>query len=554
MMVVAAVVGLLAGGLLPGARASAGRGPAVREARPQPAAPEVDLSRSAARQLLGRGYLVPDPGGYDRAKRILSGRPASGAASHRPVAAASGPTTVRKWHGIFDPRATPPDATGAIGPGRYVQLVNTRFGIYRTDGHKLSSGDLGVFTGMGLNYPFLTDPQVIWDAGTRRFYYIVLDFDLAVIANPNRSNRIDFAFGFSKTSIPNNAGDWCKYALSLGYDDPDEGHFLVPDQPHLGDTSDFLLWGVNAFDVLEFPRYVGADVDWATKPPSGRSCPRRDVLETGRQRKLRAASGSLAFTPVVANQIDPARVGWVVAAEHLPTARSSASTLSLFRVSPSGHGTPEVQNRGSPVNVRRYSLPPPARQARGGPGNRLDTLDVRLTQAVSANDPSHGRVAVWTQHTAAGGGGSRVQWYQIDPAHHRLFQQGVVSDPDMFAFNAAISPDRVVRPGVRKFGRAMVLGYNTSSRTTDAAVRMVSKRGTAPQSDAVLVQRSPGPAIDGTCRQFRVCRWGDFPGASPDPSANVNEPRGRVWLTNMWNVDNTPHKIDWRTVIWKAAP
>ena len=141
----------------------------------------------------------------------------------------------------------------------------------------------------------------------------------------------------------------------------------------------------------------------------------------------------------------------------------------------------------------------------------------------------------------------------VDPLHHRLFQRGSVSDPVLYAFNGAVSPDRVVRTGVRKFGRSMVLGFNTSSQATDAAVQMVSKVGTRPQSTFVPIKHSSGPDVDGSCRSSPPCRWGDFSGASPDPAAPVSGSQGFVWLTNMWNVDNRPG-VDWRTIVWKARP
>jgi hypothetical protein len=502
----------------------------------------------ARRQLASWGYLVPHPAAYARAKATLAARwGGRGAASAFPARAA--PSATKTWTGLHDPRTTPPDPTGAVGPKRYVQLVNSRFAIFRRDGRRLSSGDIGVLTGLGRNFPYLTDPQVIWDPATRRFYYVVLDFD---IAYRNTSDGIDFAFGFSKTGSPSTPRDWCKYALSFGYDRPSRNRYRVVDQPHLGDTRGFLLWGGNVFDVSTFvPRYRGSDVDWVRKPKAGKACPRGKSLRLGAQHKLRTASGRLAFTPVVAAQADPSRTGWVVATPNLPTARSSARALSLFRITTSRSGDAVIGARGRSVRVPSYAMPPPAPQA--GSRYRLDTLDARLLQAVAAVDPSKHRVAVWTQHTVRGGAGSIVRWYEIDPEHRGLFQRGSVSDPALYAFNGAVSSDRVVRPGVRRFGGSMVLGFDTSSQDRDVAVQMVSKVGSRPQSSFVRVKRSFGPDVDVSCRRDPACRWGDFAGASPDPAAPVNGSHGSVWLTNMWNVPNKPG-MDWRTIVWKARP
>src|SRR5260370_31086210 len=58
------------------------------------------------------------------------------------------------------------------------------------------------------------------------------------------------------------------------------------------------------------------------------------------------------------------------------------------------------------VTVAPFAAPPSARQA--GSTNLIDTLDGRLTQAVG--DPVSG---IWTQHTLAGGPGSKPTWYQL---------------------------------------------------------------------------------------------------------------------------------------------
>src|SRR5947209_15098469 len=45
--------------------------------------------------------------------------------------------------------------------------------------------------------------------------------------------------------------------------------------------------------------------------------------------------------------------------------------------------------------------------------------------------------------------------------------------------------------------------------------QMVSKIGTNAQSGLVLVNQATGPENDFSCSP---CRWGDYPGATPDPA------------------------------------
>jgi hypothetical protein len=167
-------------------------------------------------------------------------------------------------------------------------------------------------------------------------------------------------------------------------------------------------------------------------------------------------------------------------------------------------------------------------------------------------------MAVWTQHTvpaSAGGLGAEVRWYEVDPSSASLFQSGIVQSPDLYVFNGAISPDRLVNGSVTAFGRDMALGFNTSSDTTNVAIQMISKVGPAAPSAFVLVAQSAGPDIDATCVRSGLCRWGDFAGASPDPGASTGSRVGRVWFTGTYNQPSADdHGIDWLTWNWGATP
>jgi hypothetical protein len=347
------------------------------------------------------------------------------------------PAAFRSWKGVYDTSTSPSDSTGAVGPTRYVQLVNDKFGIYdRTNNAALSSGTLAALTGDTAGS--LTDPQVIWDPGTSRFYYAVLDFSSNV-----------FEVGFSKTETPGTSTDWCKYSDDAGYGSN------VPDYPKLGDTQDFLLIGVNVFSSAG--TYLRSDVDWITKPPAGPTCPSAASFLTGQRTSLLNADGTKAFTPVPANQTDTSSSGWIVAAKD-PTG-GSASSLSVFSVTKKADGSANIAGTGTSVSVTSYAVPPSAPQK--GTSSVLDTLDGRLTQAVSAIDPSHGVVAIWTQHTVAGGVGSEVRWYEIDAARHSQLQAAAATSASLDVFNGAVAP----RPGGRRRGRR-VRGFDGARFST----------------------------------------------------------------------------------------
>jgi hypothetical protein len=375
-----------------------------------------------------------------------------------------------------------------------------------------------------------TDPQVIWDPGTNRFYYSGL-----ILVSPT-DNQL--TFGFSKTGSPNGAADFCHYTIDFGTQ--------LPDFPKLGDTLNFDLIGANVFSSAT-GSFVGSDLVAITHPPAGTTCPAASTFGLTVKQGLRNADGTLAFTPVPANQTDSSGIGWVVA-------NSSLSTqLSLFKVTKAADGSAVIQSSGTNLGVASFSTPPNAPQS--GVASTLDTSDARLTQAVSAVDPARGtsgRLAIWTQHTVAGGAGSEVRWYEIDPFADRLFQQGKATSTSLLFFNGGISPNRMVNSGTKAFGSDMAMSFNASSSSVHPSIRMVSKIGTGAQSAPVLVRSSPASLNDFGCSPA-PCRWGDYAGASPDPTPPAGS--SRVWMVNEW-VAATGSSVasGWGSRIFEVAP
>jgi hypothetical protein len=502
----------------------------------------------AQKRLKSQGYLVPDQQAYERAKAQAAQEAGQPSGTSAPVTAATqAAETFRRWKGIRDPECcTPSDSTGAIGPTRYVELINTKYAIYdRTSDDPLSKGDLSRLIGVPRSN-FTTDPQIIWDATTGRFYYVVLS---SVSATDNR-----LAFGFSKTADPTSPADFCKYTLTYGS--------TIPDYPKLGDTEGLLLIGVNAFLQVneERERYFGSDLVSITKPPAGTTCPAPGEFTVDARQRLRGADGERAFTPVPANQIDTRATGHVVATT--PRFLPEPNLLSLYSVGENADGTMNL-SAAAGVSVPSY-VPFPADAPQPGTRNVLDTLDSRITQAVEAFDPSPGTMALWTQHTVFGGSGAEVRWYEIDPTSPspRVLQRGRLSSSrGTYFFNAAISPDRKFDGTTGAYGNAMVMGYNTSSEEQRPDIRMVSKVGSSgPVSEQDIVKRSPAIMNDFICRRLGFqCRWGDYSAATPDPAAPGGARTGQVWLTNQWvpfpgGRKTDPRSFGWGTWNWAAKP
>ena len=496
--------------------------PLVAEAATPTDEPPGQLTAVQRRAVAGRTQ-VPDEKAYARAKARAT-RQAAGSPASRPSGGTRAPTALRNWEGLENAGSAPSDQTSAIGTTRYIQLVNTSFGIYnRTSDTPLSTGSLQTLVGSGAG-PNVFDPQIMWDPTTSRFYYVT---DQINSASDNR-----LAIGFSKTASPSNGTtDWCKYSISRGTD--------FPDYPKLGDTSNLILIGTNTFGPFTF-NYT--ELYSVRKPPAGTTCPAPASLTVGLENDLRDATGDIAWTPVPANQTDGSATGYAVA-----TTFPGGDAVTVFTVTKDAANLLVV---GPPrtMSVDPYSTPPPAPQP--GTTATLDTLDARITQAVSAIDPFRSdQVGLWAQHTIAGGGGSQVRWYEINPtpATPVPFQSGNQSNASFFYYNGAISPDRRRNGASGTFGNGMSLNYSSSSTSAKIAVEAVSKVNNGAVSSKIVLKTSPGVIDDFACDGARVCRWGDYAGATPDPASDTGQDHGVVWGTNGWAEDSPGSNPDWRT-------
>jgi hypothetical protein len=427
------------------------------------------------------------------------------------------PDLGESFEGIFDPGITPPDTNGAAGPTRQLEIINEMLGIWDRGSPPslLAQMTLATLTGRS---GFLVDPRVVWDAQTERFYYAVAD---------DTNNAL--LTGFSTTADPSSSSDWCRYAI------PQANHI---DQPRLGDSQDFILTGFFLF-------FGGPQVVWYAKPPPGPSCPA--TLGSGMQ----PVSAADTVTADPAHEIDPTPTGYVLSGQ----TEDGAGHLAVIRVTKDESGNAAFSSPAT-ISVPAFATAPPAAQE--GASQLIDVGDPRLQQVVGAVDPSHhDQFALWTDQTVAGGAGSEIRWYEIDPATDSLFQSGTVASPTLWAFYGAISPDRLVNGTTTRFGASMVLTFDTSSSTSHPAIWITSKRKRAPQSTPLLVKQSPAPYVSSDCTSAgSVCHWGDYSGAAPDPTAEPRGDRGVVWGAGEWNVANAnpDFATAWRTWIFTASP
>jgi hypothetical protein len=544
VLIVAVACALAAAASSPHRAASAATDPG-----PQSLVVAGDLRPSRGGPALGPlGFLPLHAQEFAHAKAAANARAGLAVKPSRPGRGGGGGPTISSYanvspsfNGTYQSGGTPPDTTGAIGPDRYIETVNTQYAIYSRAGSLVNSGSLSSLTGIsgGLFGYSLSDPQMMWDAKTQRFYYSAVYYDLFL-------SDTGLAVGWSKTATPASSNDFCKYAIQFGSE--------LPDYPKLGDSSDFLMYGYNRFGNGA-TTYDGSEFTLVNKPPAGSACAPVSSFAVYNSGVLHNADNSSAATPVPANLVDDSNgAGYVVANADL-TETPSANFVSLYSVSTSGqdaNGIP-VPSISGPMNVAVPSYTMPSSAAQSGSSYLLDTLDGRFEAAVAAIDPGHGNTtAVWTAHSVFGGAGAEERWYEIDPAAGSVLQSGAVSSSSLFIWNGAISPDRANNGATGAFGDSMAMSVSTSSPSTYPAIQFVSKRGAGAQSGLMNLVQASGADIDISCSSTTPCRWGDYSGASPDPAASGS---GKVWLANQYNLaGGTTSSTAWRTWIFGVTP
>lgn len=459
---------------------------------------------------------VADPAAYHRQKAVAERRYALWRQRHGlgPITRSAAPRTGVSGNlnqpGITDAASTgtPSDSTGAIGPSNYVEFINSEIGVYDNTDLTAPTATLDESTFVGDPSASTCDPQIQWDEQGQRWLYAALDCDY-----PFNLGAQVLYFGWSKTSSPDlTASNWCRYAKSTGDS--------LEDYPKLGHDDSQIIVGTNAFDDNS-GNYTASHIFVFDKPANGvTTCPSSGT-ELGSSMLETNAAG---FTPVPANLADSSATGYVV------DANFDQAHLHLYAIGRDGSNKNVVLSTTS-VTVPAFDVPAPVPQP--GTSDVIDDLDARLTQAVAVTDPATGNEGIWTQHTVAGPGGgpSVVRWYELAPGASTPRQTGTVSGPNgSFAFNGAISPTAD--------GANAGIFYNSgsSSQLVDMRVRdRHALTSVGAMIEDLQLATSSDVDADFSCPSWfsgAPCRWGDYAGASPDPSDPC-----RVWGTSMLTVD-----------------
>ncbi len=401
----------------------------------------------------------------------------------------------------------PPDTHAAANATNVVEVVNSTLNVYdRSTGARTGSQiELASLLSPPSGYR-VSDPRVIYDAPSHRWIVSAMSFKKPF--SLGQGGRVHLAT--SDTDDP--AGSWHAWTVRTDITG------VLFDQPRLGLTSDKVLLAWDDFSGSDFASFDGAEALVVEKDDvySGALVP-RTASQTF------PSSGPAVFALVPAENQSAAATGWFVHNEtDLSPPRIGVITVT---------GTPaggDVAFSSTSMGARRGSTPPPASQS--GSAAEIDTGDVRFLNAVWRG----GRL--WT----GGSDACRPSGDTATRACGRLVQidttgasPAVVQDFDFGTSGASTMFPSVTFNGLGD----LAVGYSTSSSAGFGSFAAGGQlRSDANRLSSTLAVKAGGGVYDETpCFGPGPSRWGDYGGASMDPSSDLH-----AWVAGEYAVGSAP--------------
>src|SRR2546430_77305 len=383
-------------------------------------------------------------------------------------------------NGPFTIRLTPPDVQVAVGPNHVVEMVNVLGRISTKQGVEVRTFPLYSFFGIP-STDFISDPKVHFDTASSRWFASMTDVTTGSVL-----------LEVSKSDDP--TGLWNAYSVSTITG--------CADQPLLGFSNLVVLISANDFSACTSgnPSYLGVQY-WVLN--------KTDLLGGATPRTMSFGPDPTLFSVHPVQSLRSTDTQFMVSTGSGPT-----STLTLFSVTgvPPGLVLVTQQNFG----IRSATIPPRAPQL--GSRSTLDTADNRVQDAMWADNRLWLSLGVGCTPTGDNQVRSCVRLIEVDTANATIAQD----------FDIGISRQYVFYPGLRTDADGnliVVFGYSSGSDYPELRVATRSVHDPPNTIGASQVIRvGEGPETSG-CPNNSVCRYGDYFGASQDPS----EP-GIVWV------------------------
>src|SRR5881296_2726684 len=414
----------------------------------------------------GRGMLLTEPG-------FVSPTPAAAV----PVVSFEG--LHFGTNGPYTNRLTPPDVQVAVGPNHVVEMVNVLGRISTKQGVEVQTFRLATFFGVP-STDFISDPKIHFDTASGRWFASITDVTTGRVL-----------LEVSKSDDP--TGLWNAYSVSTITG--------CADQPLLGFSDLVVIISANDFSSCTSgsPSYLGVQY-WVLN--------KTDLLSGATPRTMSFGPDPTLFSVQPVQSLRSTNTQFMVS-----TGSGPASTLTLFSVTGVPPGVVLVSQQN--FVIRSAAMPPRAPQL--GSRSTLDTADNRVQDAMWADNRLWLSLGIGC--TPAGDQvRSCVRLIEVDTANATIAQD----------FDIGISRKYVFYPALRTDADGnlvVVFGYSSANDYPEMRVATRSVHDPPNTIGASQVIRvGEGPETSG-CPNNSVCRYGDYFGASHDPS----EP-GIVWV------------------------
>jgi len=347
---------------------------------------------------------------------------------------------------LLNSQALPPDPNGVIGPGRFMEFINGSVAIYnRTNGASVQrKSDLKFWADAGLNTSAIaiSDPRVIYDPTTQRWFATQVDFDPGASDPTTEAN--DFLLAVSTTSDPTKPWNGFKFQA-----DPDNGYF-----------ADFPTLGMDSNAV-----YISGDfyTNSVAVGPGLVSIPKADLIAATPTISNLTWYGVMDYAvrgdvlqPAVC--FDGSASGSILAMGDIGSDSSPHSNVVCFAVQNGGGTSPTLS---APVSLTVDPYQVPDNDDLGVPQFVAPQPDG--TTLLQANDARFcARVfavggVLYAVHTTELNGRMAVRWYRIRAANQTLLEQGTIADTNLDLFFPCIAANQ--------YG-TVVIGCNGSSLNT----------------------------------------------------------------------------------------
>src|SRR2546427_6133803 len=383
-------------------------------------------------------------------------------------------------NGLYTNRLTPPDVQVAVGPNHVVEMVNVLGRISTKQGVEVRTFPLYSFFGVP-STDFISDPKIHFDSASNRWFASITDVTTGSVL-----------LEVSKSDDP--TGLWNAYRVSTITG--------CADQPLLGFSNLVVIISANDFSSCTGgnPSYLGVQY-WVLN--------KTDLLSGATPRTMSFGPDPTLFSVHPVQSLRSTDTEFMVSTGSGPT-----STLTLFSITgvPPGLALVTQQNFG----IRSVAIPPRAPQL--GSRSTLDTEDNRVQDAMWADNRLWLSLGVGCTPTGDNQVRSCVRLIEVDTANGTIAQDFDIGFSGKYVFYPALRTDA---------GGNLVVVFGYSSANDYPEMRVAARSVHDPPNTigaSQIIRVGEGPETSG-CPNNSVCRYGDYFGASHDPS----EP-GIVWV------------------------